>query len=102
MAWFWHFVQYNYAPAGQPWYAGATWPNVFVGPTIIVVGWLWSRTRFWPLRPLNHAVAHLKHVVTMTEELHYLAHTGEYHPRVKARVAAGEPHTPEAPHAHRR
>lgn len=40
---------------------------------------------------------HMEHQTKLAEETHHLAHTGEMHPRVKARVEAGGHHTPQLP-----
>jgi hypothetical protein len=57
-----HFLQYNYAPPGHSFWEGAVWPNVVVITIVAPLGWLWSKTRFWPLRPIKHALhgLHLK------------------------------------------
>jgi hypothetical protein len=41
--------------------------------------------------------AHAEHQSQMVEEMHHLAHTGKNHPRVLARLKAGNGHTPEKP-----
>lgn len=52
-----HWFQFNYVPgSGHPFYTGATWGNIFVTPLVIIFGWVWSKTKFWPLKPLEHAV----------------------------------------------
>ena len=51
-----HFVEYNYLPAHGPFYTGAVWGNVFVVPVVVALGWLWSRSKFWPLRPVERGV----------------------------------------------
>lgn len=95
-----HFLHYFYVPSTGPWYTGNVWGNVFVGPVVLAIGYAWSKTKFWPLRPAQHALAHVKHLVVMTEELHHFHATGELHPRVQARIDAGEPPTPPRPLAH--
>lgn len=92
-----HFLEYNYAPHSAPWYTGAIWPNVVVISVTATLGWLWSKTRYWPLRPLKRLVAAHAHSSMLIEEMHHLAHTGEEHPRVQARRAAGNHPTPTAP-----
>jgi len=54
--WLTHWFQFNYAPPGQPFYQGATWGNVFVILVVAPLGWLWSRTKFWPIRPVRRAL----------------------------------------------
>jgi biopolymer transport protein ExbB/TolQ len=44
---------------GHPWYVAAVWGNVFVIVVLVPLGWLWSRAKFWPLRPLENRVEHL-------------------------------------------
>ncbi len=93
---FWHWLQFNYTGGpGEPFYRAATWPNVFVIAIVAPLGYLWSKTKFWPLRPLKHVLSHVVHASRMIEEIHHLAHTGEEHPRVAARRIAGESLTPK-------
>lgn len=82
----WHYIvqwfQFNYVPSnGHPFYTGATWANVFVGPIVIAIGWLWSKSKYWPLKPLEHAVhrlherhddhdEHLQVIIDHLEHLH--------------------------------
>jgi hypothetical protein len=70
---FWHSMYW-----GHPWYTGQVWGNIFVVFIAAPVGWvlgkLWSRSKYWPLKPLERAVealhvkhdAHAKHL----DELH--------------------------------
>lgn len=95
-----HWFEFNYSgQPGEPWYHAATWPNVFVIAITFSAGWVWSKTKFWPLRPLKHILAHVRHHTMLLEEVHHLAHTGKPHPRVQARIDAGEPPTPRRDHA---
>lgn len=59
----WHYIihwfQFNYVPSNGPFYTGATWGNVFVVAIAAPIGWLWSKTKFWPLRPIEHGFKHL-------------------------------------------
>ena len=89
-----HWLYFNYAEPGQPWYHAADWPNVFVILIVAPLGFIWSKTRFWPLVPLKHVYEHSLHHSLMLEEMHHFMHTGEEHPRVKARRDAGEHPTP--------
>lgn len=52
---FLHFLQSMYA--GSPWYVGQVWGNVFVVAIVGPLGWLWAKTKFWPLAPIK---AHLE------------------------------------------
>lgn len=45
---------------GHPWYAGQVYGNVFVVVIAAPLGWLWSRTKFWPLRPIHHGLQRLE------------------------------------------
>ena len=54
-----HFLHYFYVPSTGPWYTGNVWGNVFVIAVVAPLGWLWSKTRFWPMRPLEHAIHHV-------------------------------------------
>lgn len=95
-------------PTHGAWYTANVWGNFFVVPILVAGGFLWSKTRFWPLRPIKHAIqdahrkldeslAHHHHNQLMIEELHHKLHTGEDHPRVKARKEAGLHPTPVKP-----
>ncbi len=111
-----HFWQYFYFPAKGPWYAGSVWGNVFVAAIIFPLGYIWSKLKWWPLKPMEHLTKglhtkldghiqrqhehneliqkHAEHQTKLTEEMHHLAYTGKPHPRVKERLDAGEKHTP--------
>ena len=54
-----HWFHFFYVPAGEPWYHGNVWGNVFVIAVVAPLGWVWSKTRFWPLRPVQHGLRHL-------------------------------------------
>lgn len=56
---FLHFWHTMYWPVSGPWYDGAIWGNVFVVPVAAVLGWLWARTKFWPLKPIERHVHNL-------------------------------------------
>lgn len=47
---FWHAM---YVPRTGPFYDGQVWGNVFVIAVLAPAGWVWSRTKFWPLGPLH-------------------------------------------------
>jgi len=55
-----HWFAFNYAPTGGAWWTGAVWPNVFVVLVAAPLGWLWSRTRYWPLKPIQHGIRRLE------------------------------------------
>ena len=38
---------------GHPWYQGAVWGNVVAIIPCGIIGWLWSKTKFWPLNHLK-------------------------------------------------
>jgi hypothetical protein len=94
-----HWFHFFYFPSGEPWYHGNVWGNAMVILVLAPLGWLWSKTRFWPLNlihaKLDQALAHHKHTTQMIEEMHHFMHTGEEHPRVQARRDAGESPTPQ-------
>ena len=58
-AFFSHWFHTFYVPSSGPWYGGQVWGNVFVVAVIAPLGWLWSRTRFFPLRPIQHGLTAL-------------------------------------------
>ena len=94
-----HFLRFFFDEAGAPWYRAAVWGNVVAVVPCGIIGFLWSKTRFWPLNllhaKLDEAVAHHRHTTMLLEEVHHLMHTGQEHPRVAARREAGEHPTPE-------
>jgi hypothetical protein len=61
-----HFLHFFYAPPGQPWYQGNVWGNVVAVSILVPGGYVWSKTRFWPLRPIRSSLArlHEKHDAT--------------------------------------
>ena len=69
-----HWFHYFYIPAGEPWYHGNVWGNLFVVAVIFPLGWLWSRTKFWPLRPLRHGIEGLHAKVDAFRKEHQEAH----------------------------
>jgi hypothetical protein len=71
-----HWFQYNYAPRGQPFYLGADRPNAFILLVLAPAGCLWSRTKWWPLRPIKRALT------TLHSKLD--AHHKELHARLDA------------------
>lgn len=53
-----HFLRFMYD--GSPdWWTGNVYGNVFVVVILGPLGWLWSKTRFWPLRPIKHGIRSL-------------------------------------------
>jgi hypothetical protein len=86
-----HFLHFFFAQPGQPWYQAAVWGNVVAIAPTGILAFLWGRAV-----ERRHAILASHHLMLL-EELHHLVHTGEHHPRVKARVAAGRPHTPSLP-----
>ena len=95
-----HFDPLNYFfGAGTATNLGASFAWVLLaGFTVYVVqkkvraAWAAHKTR----AASNHAdaMSHHKHQTMLIEELHHLAHTGQPHPRVTARIKAGKLHTP--------
>jgi hypothetical protein len=63
-----HFLQYNFAPAGKPFWEGAVWPNTWAMLPCGFVAWLYARAKI--------AAAHAK-LDAHTAELRALrtAHT---------------------------
>jgi hypothetical protein len=51
-----HLLEFFYAPRTGPWWNGAIWGNVFVIPVAAALAYGWSRTKFWPLRPIRHGI----------------------------------------------
>lgn len=107
-----HWFQYFYVPAHGSWFEGNVWGNAMVLLVLGPLGWVWSRTKFWPLRPIRHGIGllhakvdehhaelleHHEHQSQLIEEMHHLAHTSEEHPRVLARREAGLGPTPPHP-----
>lgn len=72
MSWLWHQIvlwfQTEYIPKSGPFYDGQTWGNVFVAPVAFALGWLWTKSKFWPLRPLEHGLAKTHEVLTTVHE----------------------------------
>src|ERR1700756_2707770 len=75
---FWHVM---YVPAHGPWYNGVVWGNVFVVPVAAALGYLWSKTKFWPLKPIHRSlerlhekhdkqVNHLENLQASLDQLH--------------------------------
>lgn len=93
-----HFIHFFYGEPGAPWYHAAVWGNIVAVTILAPAGFLWSKTRFWPLNlvhsKLDEIVSHHKHISLMTEEIHTFMHTGKEHPRVATRRAAGNAPTP--------
>lgn len=79
----WHTM---YVPAHGPFYNAATWGNVFVIAIVAPLGWLWSRTKFWPLRPLHRAVVglHAKIDAHREETRKHRAETAMLHDAIRA------------------
>jgi hypothetical protein len=51
-----HFFHYFYVPTSGPWYAGNVWGNVFVIAIVAPLGWLWAKSKFWPLIPIQKGI----------------------------------------------
>ncbi len=84
----WHQIvlwfQAEYLPAHGPFYMAQIWGNVFVAPVAFGLGWFWSKSRWWPLKPIekgfhlvhkkldnldNRHDEHDKHLTTILERL---------------------------------
>ena len=73
---------------GSPWYTGAIWSNIFVVFVAAPLGYLWSKTKFWPLKYLERShqelhdkidelhrkhdiqQAHTEHLIQRIDDLH--------------------------------
>jgi|HubBroStandDraft_6_1064221.scaffolds.fasta_scaffold03612_6 hypothetical protein len=70
-----HWFEFNYSgQPGEPWYHAATWPNVFVIAITFSCGFVWSKTKFWPLRPIKHGLDRLHTKVDDFRREHREAH----------------------------
>jgi hypothetical protein len=100
-----HFFHYFYVPSTGPWYAGNVWGNVFVIIVVAPLGWLWSKTRFWPMRPAEHLIKGLhtkidNHIASQKEhnkkqEAHnewVAKHVAEQHKTITGKDASPHPH----------
>lgn len=79
-----HWFHYFYIPANEVWYKGQIWSNLFVVAVLAPLGYIWSKTKFWPLVPLKHGINSLhskidaqhkkqnEHNVWMARTLHEL------------------------------
>jgi len=90
-----HFLQYFYAPAHGAWYTGNVWGNVFVVAVVAPLGWLWSRTKFWPLRPIRRGLdrlhaRHDEHAGALSRIEGELASLHRKHDALAGRLALGE------------
>ena len=93
-----HWFHFFYVPAGEPWYHGNVWGNAMVILVLAPLGWLWSKTKFWPLRPIKHGIqglhekldAHHKRVEAHNE---WMAKT---HAAIHREITGKEP----PPHPH--
>lgn len=47
-----HWISFFYAFP-----LGAVWGNVFVIFVLVPLGWVWTRTKFWPLKPIEKGVS---------------------------------------------
>ncbi len=57
MSSFWHFF---FEPQGHPFYEGNVYGNIVaIIPSAIIIsiaGYIWSKTKFWPLLPLKRGI----------------------------------------------
>lgn len=71
-----HFLHFFYFPNGQPWYTGAVWSNVFVIAVLAPLGYMWSKTKYWPLNAIHSKLdslfkrhdAHTEHLEQILRE----------------------------------
>ena len=90
-----NFVHFFYL--GKPWYTGNAWGNVFVLAILIPGGWLWSRTKFWPLRPVRRALVRLEahHARQHEHNLWAARQIARMHEHVTGQPADQHPHHPD-------
>src|ERR1035441_4907315 len=62
-AFFTHWLQFNYAEPGQPFYKAADWPNVFVVLPLAILGFLYLRSRHLAVIAAHEELkaAHVQH-----------------------------------------
>jgi hypothetical protein len=53
------FFHYFYIPSKGAWYTGNVWGNVFVIVVVAPLGWIWAKTKYWPLHPIHVELSHL-------------------------------------------
>jgi hypothetical protein len=82
---------------GHPWYSGQVWGNVFVIAIVAPLGWVWARTKFWPLRPLQHGLKRLEaHHARAHEHNEWAARQiARMHLEVTGQPADQHPHHPD-------
>jgi hypothetical protein len=97
------FLTYYFAGPGKtPWWERAVWGNVWACVPCGVLAVLYARAKLAAHRKAQHdehveAMAEAKHHTMLAEEMHHKLSTGKDHPRVVARMAAGEHPTPPRP-----
>lgn len=92
------WFHYFYVPTQGAWYTGNVWGNAMVLLVLGPLGWLWSRTKFWPLRPVKHALRSLHEkfdVHTQRQDEHNLW-VADHLAAIHRKQGLGEP----APHPH--
>jgi hypothetical protein len=98
-----HWFHFFYVPTGEPWYHGNVWGNAMVILVLAPLGWLWSKTKFWPIRPVTKGIEHLHAKLD--------AHHKELHARLDAHEEMHRAHaekldrllaaqSPESPSVH--
>lgn len=96
-----NWFHYFYAPTNGPWYAGNVWGNVFVVFVAFPLGYVWSKTKFWPLRPMQkgfksveeHFVRIHQHHAKQNEHNEWMAkHTAEMYEKHMGKEAEQHPH----------
>jgi hypothetical protein len=77
-----HFLRFFYDPATGPWYGGQVWGNIVAVSILVPAGFLWSRTKFWPLRPVRRGLAAV-HAEVLAHRQEARRHHEELHARVE-------------------
>ena len=83
---------------GKPWYSGQVWGNVFVIAIVAPLGYMWSKTKFWPLNSIRHGINHL-HDTVGTLQRHQHEHNKWVALHI-ARMHEAQTGKPADPHPH--
>jgi hypothetical protein len=77
-----NFFHYMYIPHGAPFYQGNIWGNAFVIAVIAPLGYIWSKTESFPLKPIQHGLKHLHDKVDGLHARH------DAHDEIQAKIVA--------------